>query len=843
MLLFFMGSFEKTYNSKLKEGERRKFWEREGIFKFRWELEKPLFLIDTPPPTLSGKMHIGHAFSYAQTDFIARYKRMRGFNVFYPFGTDDNGLATEKLVQKEMRVDLRKLSRKEAVEITCKYLDENRLEFVEDFKKVGLSCDFENLNYSTISPLSQKISQKTFIHLTDKGLVYRKKGPIPWDRVFQTTIAQAELEDKEVSGKLHYIKAKVKNSENTFIIYATTRPEMIFACLGFSIQDVGDYVKVKVDSEFWILGSSTYREVLEGDFEVIEKLRGEDLIGESVIIPLICREIEITHDVSIKADFGTGCAYFCSYGGVEDIEYVKRHNLTPYEILNNDGTLNNLCGEFSGLLASENGRSSVVRKLESLGVLVKSESITHSVNVGERSGAEVEYVSSTQWFVRYLDRKEYFFESVQKFNWYPSFMKHRLENWIKGLSWDWGFSRQRHFGIPIPVWYCEKCEEIVYAKLEQLPCDPTVTSPPIEMCPKCSCREFRAEKDVFDTWFTSASTPHISLQCVGDEKLKEKMFPFDLRPQAHDIINFWLFYTMAKSNLLYEKNPFRDVTISGWMLDSQGKKMSKSKGNVIAPQKLLEQYSADALRFLAASSKLGFDIPFQEKELRTGIKVVNKLYNAHKFFGLVLEDFEKDLDVLNAPSIDKWILAKLQDVIQNSVIAFENYDYEKAKSLFVGFFMRDVCDNYLEIVKQRLWQKKENFKFAQRTLYIVLFNCIRGLAPILPFICEEIYLIFYSKFESVDSVHLCEFPKLQEEFENSHLITLGDSFCEVVDAVRKFKGEKKMSLKDEISKIVVYSNSEIENFIRENIEDLKKACHFESVEFLRNEKFKVEIGN
>lgn len=500
--------FEQKYNPKEQEQEIMNFWNSQEIYKFDASSSKVVFSIDTPPPTMSGRMHIGHAFSYAQTDFIARYKRMNGFEVFYPFGTDDNGLATEKIVQKEKNIDLRKVSREEAVKITMDYIEKTRPQFVQDWKNLGISCDFENLGYSTISPYSQKVSQTSFLELAQKGLIERRKGPIPWDRVFQTTIAQAELEDKEVKSKMNYIKAKVVNSDHTYIIYATTRPEMIFACHGFSMEDEGEYVKLKVDvhgqEEHWIFGAKTFEEKLSLfniEYEVIETLKGKNLIGESVIIPLINREIKITHDQSIKADLGTGSAYFCSFGGLEDIEYIKRQpHIEIYEIMNKDGTLNELCGdEFKGLIASEEGRFTAMRKLRELGVLIGQETITQIVNVGERSGVPVEYIASEQWFVKYLDKKEMFFEFAQTFKWTPEFMKSRIDNWIKGLNWDWGFSRQRHFGVPIPAWINTKTNAIVYPTKDMLPLDPTATPIPQSLCEEgFSPEDYKGEEDVFE---------------------------------------------------------------------------------------------------------------------------------------------------------------------------------------------------------------------------------------------------------------------------------------------------------------------------------------------------------
>ncbi|MCA9459818.1 MAG: class I tRNA ligase family protein, partial [Nanoarchaeota archaeon] len=698
-----MTKFDNKYDPKEKEAEIRKFWEKENIYKFDEKSKKKLFSIDTPPPTISGKMHIGHAYSYAQQDFIARYKRMSGEEVYFPFGTDDNGLATEKLVQKERKVNLRKVERNEAIKIVLDYLKEERPKFIQDWKNLGMSCDF-NLKYSTIDDFSQKISQESFLELVKKGLVEKKKGPVMWDRQFQTAIAQAELEDIERKAYLSYVKAKIEDSENTFMIYATTRPELCFAVVGMSVEDEGNYIKLKVGDEYWICGAKTYEEKFSDfDFEVVDNLKGQELIGQKALIPVVNRVVEISHDLSVKADFGTGIAYFCSYGGLEDIEWVSRHGVEPIELLEKDGKLNKLAGKYKGKLAEE-ARKDIICDMEKDGFIIKKELKEQIVNVGERSGTEVEFIVSEQWYVKYLDKKEYFWEMAEKFNWTPLFMKHRLENWIKGLNWNWGFSRQRHFGIPIPVWSCNACGKKYYAEKSQLPCDPTKDKCHVSKC-DCGSSNIKGETDVFDTWFTSASSAVIASSLLGD-KMFDKIFPMTLRPQGHDIINFWLFYSMAKNNLIYNKNPFREVNISGWVLDPQGKKMSKSKGNTIAPQDVVEKYSNDAIRFAAAATKLGSDQPYQEKEVQTGIKVVNKLFNANKFASMLLENFEskdKDFDVKELRSIDRWVLAKLQKVIEKASNSNEKYDYANSKSEFELFFMRDVADNYIEIVKQRLW--------------------------------------------------------------------------------------------------------------------------------------------
>jgi valyl-tRNA synthetase len=830
-------TFPQKYDTKEKEAQILKFWEENKIYAFDEKTSKPIFSIDTPPPTMSGKMHAGHAFSYTQTDFIARYKRMSGFEVFYPFGTDDNGLPTEKIVQKEKKINLRKVERKEAVKVVQEYLRETRPSFIQDWKNLGISCDFENLGYSTIDPYSQKISQQSFLTLYKKGLIERRKGPVMWDRQFQTAIAQADLEDKERKAFLNYVKAKVIGSEHTYVIYATTRPELCFGVVGMSVEESGEYVKLKVEEEYWIVGAATYQDKFKQfEYEVVEKLKGSNIINEKVLIPEVEREVIISHDNAVKADFGTGIAYFCTYGGQEDIEWTIRHKAEPYEVLNIYGKLTELGGKYEGQLA-ENARKEIISDMEKTGSLIFKEEKTQIVNVGERSGVEVEFIVTNQWYGKYLDKKEDFLEAVQEFNWTPEFMKTRVENWIKGLNWDWGFSRQRHFGIPIPIWYCSECEKQVVAEERQLPVDPTQDSCPIDIC-ECGNKEFIPETDVCDTWFTSSSSPIIASKLLGEDMFK-KVFPMDLRPQGHDIINTWLFYTMAKTQMEYGINPFKTVNISGFVLASNGTKMSKSKGNGIEPREVVAKFSNDALRFAASSTKLGSDLPYQEKEVKTGAGVTNKIFNAAKFTEMLTSAKEKsELKIKNVTelrSIDQWILSKAYGAIERATNAFESQDYSKAKTEMEGFFMRDIADNYIEIVKQRLWKPEERGEDekvkAEKSLYYSMYCAARGLAPFMPFVCEEVYQHYFSKFESEKSIHLTSWPTSEKSFENGALEILGDGFVSLVGAVRKFKSEKQVSQKVEIEKFTIECSKEMREFIEDSIDDLKAVTSARVVEF------------
>ncbi len=847
--------FPQHYNPKEAEPRWQQYWEKNNIYKADVNTKKKVYSIDTPPPTVSGKMHLGHAFSFSQQDFIARYKRMRGYEVYYPFGTDDNGLATEKLVQKEKKVNLRNLPRHEVIKLCLDFLNQERPRFVQDWKNIGMSCDFD-LVYSTIDDYSRKISQKSFLDLAKKGLVYRKEGPILWDRVFQTAIAQAELEDKKLRSTLNYVKAQLIGAKNTYLIYATTRPELLFACVGMSIEEAGKYVRLKVGDEFWVIGAATYEEKFKDfKYRVVEKLSGKDLLGKKVKIPISNNIVPISDDISVKADYGTGIVYYCTYGGLDCVEWMARHpEAKPINILNKDGTLNEKNEKYAGKLTAD-ARKEIIADLEAQRELIKKEEIEHIVNVGERSGTEVEYIISKQWYVQYLDKKEKFLEASGQLQWHPQHMKHRLDNWIKGLNWDWGFSRQRNFGIPIPVWY-DKQGKVYYADEKQLPVDPVKDRPlsapkGIELIP---------ETDVFDTWFTSASSPFLAINLVEGKPIHQKLFPMSLRPQAHDIINFWLFYTLAKTQLLHDVNPWSEVAISGFVLDPKGEKMSKSKGNVIAPQDVIQKFSADAIRFWAATSKLGEDLPYQEKDVLTGQKFVTKLWNASKFALMHLEDYsddysdkeEKKKDVKVAEVFDRWLLSKLHKVIKESTDSFENYEYSRNKAEVENFFWHTFCDNYLEIIKDRLYNPdrrgKEQRKSAQYALYHSLLVILKMTAPIMPHITEEIYHLYFAQKEGKKSIHLSLWPEFNQKLVDEKAELSGDLGVDIINAVRKYKSEQQLSMKEGFIRLILGNDDlEFHAMIKSMEADLKAVLNVKEIVFmgktsLESDKFNVKIG-
>ncbi|MBI2651133.1 valine--tRNA ligase [Candidatus Woesearchaeota archaeon] len=794
---------EKQYNAKESEEKWMEFWEKENIYKFDANSKSEIYSIDTPPPTVSGKMHLGHSFSYSQQDFIARFQRMSGKNVFYPFGTDANGLATERMIEKMKNVKGQFMKRSDFVELCLKTLEEIRADFVYDWKRIGISADF-NIFYTTIDRHSQKISQKSFLQLYKMGRIYKKKAPFIWCPECQTAIAQVEMKDSERQSNLVYMKFDTTLNEQ--ITIATTRPELLPSCVAIHINP--------------------------------DDKRYKKFIGAKAIIPFLNREVKITANKDVDMEFGSGIVYHCTFGDMDDVRWMEEYNIEPIEILNKNGTLNEKAGRFKGLYVKE-ARKAVIKALEEEKRIAKTESIKHVVNVHERCDTDIEILTTEQWFIKYLDLKDDFIKFGRKIKWYPEHMRIRYENWIHGLKWDCNISRQRHFGIPIPLWYCKKCSEIILAEEKQLPVDP-LTDKPLSNC-KCSSNEFIAEKDVLDTWATSSLTPDIAIELFNDKEQK-KLFPMSLRPQAHDIITFWLFNTVVKSYFHHKNIPWKEVMISGWALDPHGKKMSKSKGNVIEPREMISKYSADALRFWAAGSRLGDDLPFQEKDLVTGQKFTTKIWNASKFAFMHLSDYNKD-DKENKKEkqkekpkkielMDRWILSKISRLAKECTENLMNYEYSHTKLATETFFWHTFCDNYLEIIKDRLYNSEKRGISpkisAQYGLYHSLLTIIKLMAPITPFITEELYQLYYKKHEKIKSIHIADWPSISLIDENAEKV--GDFFVHILQQVRKVKSESNMSLKKPIKKITAKGRIPKENF-EEIKEDLIATTNAEEIVF------------
>lgn len=782
------------YNPKERENHWRKFWVENGTYRFNSESDKEIFSIDTPPPTVSGRMHIGHVYSYTQQDIIARFKRMRGKNVFYPFGTDDNGLPTERLIEKLENVKATKMERSEFIDLCNKKLKEILPDFIEDWKRIGQSCDFD-LYYSTIDDNSRRISQKSFIDLYNMGRAYQLEAPVVWCPSCQTAIAQVEMEDEEHPARFCDIVFKLPDGKD--LIISTTRPEMLASCAAIFVNP--------------------------------EDERYKELVGQKAKVPLYNQEVPIMIDPRAQIDKGTGAVMCCTFGDSTDIEWYKAHKLPLVLSIDKAGRMTDSTGKYQGMTAEE-ARSAIIADLEEAGLKVGERNITHTVNVHERCKTPVEILESKQWFIKYLDLKERFKQSGAELNWHPRFMKGRLDNWIDGLQWDWCISRQRFFGIPFPVWYCQKCGAIKLAEIDDLPVDPTADKPK-GSCAKCGSSDFRPELDVLDTWATSSLTPQIAISLASNKIDRDKLFPMSLRPQAHDIISFWLFNTLVKSILHEDKNPWKDVMISGWVLDPKGRKMSKSLGNVVEPDKVLETYGADAVRYWAAGGTLGQDISYSEDEIKVGKKTVTKLWNAANFTLSQLENLNpQDFDRASLLSEDRWILAELQTALIEYTKAFDNYEYYKAREVIQKFFWDKLCDNYLEFTKYRMYREGDSpaKDAAKYTLYIVLRDTLKMFAPMMPFITEEIYQTHYINNEGEGSIHSSQLPDADESMIDRDLMADFDDLLKIVSAVRGYKSSHGLSLKKELAELILETKNEK---LKEYSDFLRSVLIIQSITF------------
>ncbi|QCS24676.1 valine--tRNA ligase [Rickettsia parkeri] len=810
-----MKEFPKNYNFTENEKKWQQIWQEKQIYAYNPNVAKEeTYVIDTPPPTVSGQLHIGHVYSYTQTDFIVRFQRMMGKNIFYPMGFDDNGLPTERLVEKQKQIKAYNMDRSEFIKICEEVVASEEEKFRSLFNQIALSVDW-SLEYQTISPLSRKISQMSFLDLVQKEEIYRTNQPILWDPVDGTALAQADIEDKEKTSFMNYITFKTEQGDPLTI--ATTRPELLPACVAvFYHPDDGRY---------------------------------KHLAGKSAITPLFNEQVPLLADPLVRQDKGTGLVMCCTFGDQTDITWWKTHNLPLKTIITKKGTIDFQHKTSIDGLKIKEARTKIIDILKEQELLIKQEDITHTVKCAERSGAPLEILTVPQWFVKTISHKEELLKRANELNWHPKNMKIRLENWINAISWDWCISRQRYFGVPFPVWYSKRVGEegkILYADVTQLPIDPLKDLPM-----GYSKEEVEPDYDVMDTWATSSVSPQLSTHGISDDfavnkDRHDKLFPMDLRPQAHEIIRTWAFYTILKAHLHQNTLPWKNIMVSGWCLAEDRSKMSKSKGNVLVPEKLLEQYGSDVIRYWSANSKLGADTTYSEDVMKNGKRLVNKLWNAAKFVFIhfdKLKGEDKKASLLDIKEkitneFDKWMVNKLVELVKLATNELQNYEYANAMHLTEKFFWVVLCDNYLEISKTRSYDEEHKNPQGQYssilTLYHVMQTLLKLFAPFMPHITEELYQILYSE----NSIHVkgswVNYSDLNYEINAKG----AEGLLEILDIVRKFKAEKNLSIKTpikllEVSGIVLSA---------ELAEDLKNVTSAEEIQFeMKDEKIKVNI--
>jgi valyl-tRNA synthetase len=772
------------------EKKWQSYWEKENIYAFEKKSKKPTFSIDVPPVYASaGHLHIGHALHYTQFEIIARLKRMQGHNVYFAPCFDDNGLPTEKYVEEKFHINkntttkaaFRKLCLEEAKKVEQEYSD-------RVFKKLGHGYDW-SLLYTTISPEAQIISQSSFIDLYNKGECYQAEEPTIWCTKHQTALAQAEVEDAQRTTTLNYIEFDLDSKSKEHILIATTRPEFLSACVGIFVNP--------------------------------EDKRHKKLIGKEAIVPIFNQKVKIMSDEKVDQNFGTGIVMICTFGDTTDIEWWKKHKLDLRSIVTKEGKLVN-SGVLNGLSLNE-AKKKAIEILKEQGRLKKQESLNQTLGTCWRCSTPVEFIVTKQWFIKTLKHKKELIEQGKKIAWYPEFYRTRYDDWVNNLRWDWCISRQRFYGVPIPAWYCKKCGQITLADKKQLPVDPEKDKPKAKC--KCGSSDFEPEQDVFDTWMTSSMTPQIASRTYDGFK------PLSLRPQSHDIIRTWAFYTILKSHLLFKKIPWQDIAIGTFVLDPQGKGMHKSKGNAVWFDELYDKYkSVDVIRYWVGTATFGEDLPFQEKELVAGKKFLTKLWNASKFLFMNLEGFKPKFQSKTSSHsnnlIDHYFIEKFDETIREVDTAYDKYAIGEAKRKAEQYFWHDFCDNYLEIVKKRIYQGTEKEKEqAQATLYLLMLKQLKLFAPIIPHLTEELYQMYFKEFEKTKSIHLTEWPKAETKI-NEKIKKAGDKFIEILSQVRQEKSKAQKSMKSEI---ILTIPKEDKAILKDMLTDLQEVTHAKEI--------------
>ena len=849
-------------------------WEREGTYRFDRSVPRErVYSIDTPPPTVSGSLHVGHVFSYTHTDAVARFRRMRGMEVFYPMGWDDNGLPTERRVQNHFGVrcdpsvaydpDFQppgdgdgaadpkepvSVSRPNFVELCLRLTDSDEQVFEALWRTLGLSVDW-SMTYTTIGRLAQRISQRSFLGLLARGGAYQLEAPTLWDVDFQTAVAQAELEDRERPGAMHRVRfARADgvaggDGATAEALIETTRPELIAACVALLAHP---------DDE-----------------------RYAELVGGEVLTPLFGTRVPVMTHPLVEREKGTGLVMVCTFGDVTDVMWWRELGLPVRSVLGPDGRLTPVAwgtpgwesadveraresyGELQGRTVTQ-ARRRMVELLQASGDLIgEPEQVTRAVKFFEKGERPVEIVTSRQWFIRTLEHHDELIARGRELEWHPPYMRARFEDWVNGLTGDWCVSRQRFFGVPFPVWYpIDASGEIRYdepiaASEQALPVDPSTDVPAgYSADQRGQPGGFAGDPDVMDTWATSSLTPQIAGQAGEDEGLFASVFPMDVRPQAHDIIRTWLFSTVLRSHLDYDVLPWRNAAISGWVLDPDRKKMSKSKGNVVTPMHLLEQYGADAVRYWAASGRPGTDTAFDPQQMKVGRRLAVKLLNASKFAlaDLPAEGDRSEIGQLTHP-LDRALIARLAAVVADATDSFEAYDYARALERAESFFWW-YCDYYLELVKGRRYDPDPEVSASvSRALRVSLSAFQRLFAPFLPFVCEEVW-----SWWQQGSVHRAAWPNAAElavaggdhesrptDGEREREDMALDVTADVLREVRKAKSEARRPMRAPVRRLVVRDTAARLYAFELGESDLLQAGSIELIEKVEARELAVEV--
>ena len=810
----------KRYESPAAEPRWQAFWDEQDIYRFEESSSRPVFSIDTPPPTVSGHLSIGHVFSYTHTDLVARFQRMRGKNVFYPMGWDDNGLPTERRVQNlykvrcdprlpydpEFRPDadakqVRSISRRNFLELCARATAEDEKVFETLWRRLGLSVDWTR-TYATVDAHSRHISQLAFLDLVEKGEAYSADAPTMWDTDFHTAIAQAETEERETTGLAFRLRFGVEGGGTLPIM--TTRPELLAACVGVIVHPHDE--------------------------------RYEHLVGGAAVTPGYRARVPVLAHPLADPEKGTGAAMVCTFGDATDVTWWENLDLATRMVLGRDGRILPIKWGRPGWESLEPAAAQMVHdrvaglsrqeaKHQMAAALADPSAaadgtalppldgdptpVRQELKFYEKGDRPLEILLTRQWFVRLLDKKEALLRQGRQVRWHPEFMRTRYDQWVEGLHSDWCVSRQRHFGVPIPLWYRlnegrePDYDQPLLPSRDALPMDPMAEAPAgYAEEQRDEPGGFAPETDVLDTWATSSLTPQISGRWRTNDEVFGRLYPMDMRPQAHEIIRTWAFYTIARALMLDGQIPWRNAVISGLVLDPERKKMSKSKGNVVTPMPLLQEHGADAVRYWSASARLGTDTAYDESAFRTGKRLVTKIFNAGRLIVGRLRSAgirAGDLSAMEVTSpLDRGHLAVLSVLVTDATELMTRFDTAAALQMIETWFWNALCDNYIELTKGRAYAEDRS---ALATWSLSLSAILRLLAPFVPYITEEVWSWYHGS--DAQSIHLASWPRPDELAEAEGDASVFEAAVAVLTQVRRGKTQAHVSLRKPVRSITV----------------------------------------
>ncbi len=746
------------YEAIQTERKWQKQWKDWELYKFDQASDAPVYSVDNPPRYASGSLHLGHATGYSLIDFAARYHRQRGFNVMFPLCFDVNGTPVEVRVEKKFGINKYSVPRQEYIKMCEEYANSFIGSMTQQFEMLGESMD-PSIYYQTDAPYYRRITQISFLKMLEKGIAYKGEYPVNWCPRCITALADAEVEYDQNLTKLNYVKFFLADGTGHIVI-ATTRPELICTCQTIAVHP----------------NDERYR----------------DLVGKDIITPVFGKKVKVISDEKVDPAFGSGIVMICTIGDKTDLEWVMKYKLPLEKGLDEQGRMTALAGPYEGMPVKD-ARTKITEDLLAQGIIIKQEEQQQNRSICWRCHTPIEFLQVKQWFIRIMDFKKEVLAKADEIEWFPEFMKVRLQDWVNSLQWDWVVSRQRYFATPIPVWECEKCGYVLPAKEKDCYIDPTVTPPYKDACPMCG-GELKGCPDVFDTWMDSSVSPLYNTFWQRDEEKFKKLYPMSLRPQSHDIIRTWAFYTILREHLLTGQKPWDHIMIHGFIMAPDGTPMHTSLGNVIDPMPLLETYGTDALRYYACTCSLGEDHAFRERDVVHGKKLCTKIWNLGKLIEMTVT--EKPEKVQLKP-IDRWIMSRYTKVLAAVTEHMDSYNFDKAMREVENFAWKEFADHYVEMTKHRT---RGNDKSVRYTLYTIYLGILKMMAPMLPHVTEDAYQAF-ARMDGAKSIHVSKWPEPERIDEDAE--KKGDLTKEIIASVRTWKAEKKYPLNKELVRVEI----------------------------------------